>query len=269
MTRGESEPVRASAVTATAAPVRPATTATANIERRLGGRLVAGGGDPARRDAPTSDGWRQSRSSGGSGSPVGLRSSPRSSSKHGSRHYRRGRRSCPRPPPPMGSNVLTSLAWAGGPPSTVGRHLGRPGQRAVPCRPTCDAWVGAPDCGAVVTFTGTVRDHADGRTGVTALDYEAYEEQAVPRLGRGRGRRAAPLAGHPPGRRACTASGDLGGRRRRRRRRRCRARTGARRSRPPPSASTRVKATVPDLEARDVGRRRGLGPRCAHPSDGP
>ena len=45
-----------------------------------------------------------------------------------------------------------------------------------------DAWVRAPDCGAVVTFTGTVRDHADGRTGVTALTYEAYEEHATPRI---------------------------------------------------------------------------------------
>ena len=45
-----------------------------------------------------------------------------------------------------------------------------------------DAWVRAPDCGAVVTFTGTVRDHAGGRTGVTALTYEAYEEHATPRI---------------------------------------------------------------------------------------
>ena len=39
-----------------------------------------------------------------------------------------------------------------------------------------------PDCGAVVVFAGTVRDHAEGRAGVTALEYEAYEEQVVPRL---------------------------------------------------------------------------------------
>ena len=39
-----------------------------------------------------------------------------------------------------------------------------------------------PDCGAVVVFAGTVRDHADGRTGVHLLEYEAYEEQVVPRL---------------------------------------------------------------------------------------
>ena len=44
------------------------------------------------------------------------------------------------------------------------------------------AWVGRPDCGATVVFTGTVRDHAPGLVGVTHLDYEAYEQQAVPRM---------------------------------------------------------------------------------------
>jgi molybdopterin synthase catalytic subunit len=36
-----------------------------------------------------------------------------------------------------------------------------------------------PGCGGVVTFTGTVRDHAEGRENVTGLVYEAYEEHAV------------------------------------------------------------------------------------------
>lgn len=44
-------------------------------------------------------------------------------------------------------------------------------------------WVVRPDCGAVVTFTGVVRDHADGRSGVSELTYEAYEEYAVARIG--------------------------------------------------------------------------------------
>jgi len=44
------------------------------------------------------------------------------------------------------------------------------------------AWVNRPDCGAVVTFTGTVRDHAEGRPDVRGLDYEAYEDQATARL---------------------------------------------------------------------------------------
>ena len=43
-------------------------------------------------------------------------------------------------------------------------------------------WVGRPDCGAVVVFCGNARDHSDGRVGVTALEYEAYESQVVPRL---------------------------------------------------------------------------------------
>jgi len=43
-------------------------------------------------------------------------------------------------------------------------------------------WSVRPDCGAQVLFTGTVRDHADGRTGVTGIDYEAYEEQVEVRL---------------------------------------------------------------------------------------
>jgi molybdopterin synthase catalytic subunit len=68
--------------------------------------------------------------------------------------------------------------------------------------PTCDDWVALsrdelpiaaasawavlPSCGAVVTFTGTSRDHSeaegDRRQGVTVLEYEAYDEQVVPRL---------------------------------------------------------------------------------------
>jgi molybdopterin synthase catalytic subunit len=50
--------------------------------------------------------------------------------------------------------------------------------------PVDDAWrwVGIPECGGIVTFCGTVRDHSDGRPGVTSLEYEAYEEHVVPRL---------------------------------------------------------------------------------------
>ncbi|CAN5587964.1 molybdenum cofactor biosynthesis protein MoaE [soil metagenome] len=44
------------------------------------------------------------------------------------------------------------------------------------------AWAVRPDCGAVVVFTGTVRDHAEGRPGVSQLVYEAYAEQTEPRL---------------------------------------------------------------------------------------
>lgn len=47
-----------------------------------------------------------------------------------------------------------------------------------------ERWVVRPDCGAVVVFCGTARDHSGDRRGVTELAFEAYEEQAVPRMGR-------------------------------------------------------------------------------------
>ncbi len=43
-------------------------------------------------------------------------------------------------------------------------------------------WCVRPTCGAVVLFSGTVRDHAEGRTDVTHLEYEAYDEMVVPKL---------------------------------------------------------------------------------------
>jgi len=48
---------------------------------------------------------------------------------------------------------------------------------------TAYEWCVSPDCGAVVLFSGTVRDHSvddDGRRdGVEQLTYEAYEEQVL------------------------------------------------------------------------------------------
>lgn len=44
------------------------------------------------------------------------------------------------------------------------------------------AWTRVPSCGAQVAFCGTVRDHAEGRDDVIALEYEAYEEQVRPRF---------------------------------------------------------------------------------------
>lgn len=43
-------------------------------------------------------------------------------------------------------------------------------------------WARLARCGAVVTFDGTARDHSEGRPGVHALEYEAYETQVEPRL---------------------------------------------------------------------------------------
>lgn len=47
-------------------------------------------------------------------------------------------------------------------------------------------WAVRPDCGAVVVFSGTVRDHAvegdEVRSGVEFLEYEAYADEVIPRL---------------------------------------------------------------------------------------
>jgi molybdopterin synthase catalytic subunit len=43
-------------------------------------------------------------------------------------------------------------------------------------------WALSPECGAVVLFSGVVRDHAEDRTGVTSLTYEAYGEIAKAKL---------------------------------------------------------------------------------------
>ncbi len=42
--------------------------------------------------------------------------------------------------------------------------------------------VGRPGAGATVVFTGTVRDHSPGKTGVTRLEYEVYSEMVVPKI---------------------------------------------------------------------------------------
>jgi molybdopterin synthase catalytic subunit len=44
---------------------------------------------------------------------------------------------------------------------------------------TAQRWATVAAAGAVVSFVGVVRDHADGRDGVRSMTYEAYEEPAV------------------------------------------------------------------------------------------
>mgnify|MGYP001812661654 CR=1 FL=1 len=44
------------------------------------------------------------------------------------------------------------------------------------------AWAVLPSCGGIVVFSGTARDHSEGRSDVSRLEYEAYEEQVIPRL---------------------------------------------------------------------------------------
>ena len=42
--------------------------------------------------------------------------------------------------------------------------------------------VGDPQAGAVVLFLGTVRDHSEGKIGVTHLEYEAYPDVVVGKI---------------------------------------------------------------------------------------
>jgi len=44
------------------------------------------------------------------------------------------------------------------------------------------AWVTRANCGGVVTFSGTVRDHSAAHAGVEALEYETDEALAMARL---------------------------------------------------------------------------------------
>jgi molybdopterin synthase catalytic subunit len=66
---------------------------------------------------------------------------------------------------------------------------GRPTERtwclvgdALPDLADAIAWATTPGTGAVVTFTGAVRDHAPGYHGVTAITYEVFEAEASRRL---------------------------------------------------------------------------------------
>lgn len=43
-------------------------------------------------------------------------------------------------------------------------------------------WLARPDCGAVVVFEGLTRDHSEDADGVSSLEFEAYEEYAVPKM---------------------------------------------------------------------------------------
>ncbi len=63
-----------------------------------------------------------------------------------------------------------------------------PGRRRVRVSPSpidpgaLAAEVSGPSSGGVVVFLGTVRDHSPGRSGITHLDYEAYEGHAEAKI---------------------------------------------------------------------------------------
>jgi molybdopterin synthase catalytic subunit len=44
------------------------------------------------------------------------------------------------------------------------------------------AWATRPECGAVVSFSGVVRDHSSAHEGVVALEYETSDELATGRI---------------------------------------------------------------------------------------
>lgn len=67
-------------------------------------------------------------------------------------------------PPPPGSD--TWLALSGEELPTESAHR----------------WLTRPDCGALVQFTGTARDHSADRGGVELLSYEAYHSEAIRRM---------------------------------------------------------------------------------------
>ena len=117
-----------------------------------------------------------------------------------------------------------------------------------------------PDCGAVVLFSGTVRDHAEGRDGVEHLTYEAYEEAVVPRLAAiaAEARQRWPMIGrlallHRTGRL------ELGESSVRRRRLGTAPRRGVRGR---ALRHRRAEGVGPDLEARDLARGQRVGHGC-------
>jgi molybdopterin synthase catalytic subunit len=84
-------------------------------------------------------------------------------------------------PPGVAATYAVAVADALSPPkSGVEDWVGLSGS-ALPVNDAV-AWAVIPRCGGVVAFVGTVRDHADGREGVKALEYEAYEGPATDRL---------------------------------------------------------------------------------------
>ena len=77
-------------------------------------------------------------------------------------------------PTPSGPTPSDPTAWSG----PTGSDWVALGREPLPVD-GATLWASVPDAGAVVTFIGIVRDHAEGRDGVTGLTYEAYESEAV------------------------------------------------------------------------------------------
>ena len=125
-------------------------------------------------------------------------------------------------------------------------------------------WAIRPDCGGIVSFVGTARDHSEGRPDVRRLEYEAYDEQVVPRLERvaaeARARWTDRRAHRPAAPHRSSRS-----RRRRGRRGRRRLRTVTRRSQAARFCIDTLKATGAHLEEGGLGHGRELGARVPAP----
>lgn len=50
--------------------------------------------------------------------------------------------------------------------------------------PSIYQWCESSDCGAIVLFSGTVRNFSGDREGVVSLTFESYEQQALPAMER-------------------------------------------------------------------------------------
>ena len=159
----------------------PALVGDAAIQLR---RAESASGPTGRACSPSSEGCLRRRSSGGRRGPQSLR-----------RERRRSRLPVrPRPEAIPNISAFGCRAPFGEPPASDRSHT-MAGVLASPQGdnwleltseplPTEQAlkWVERPSCGAVACFAGTVRDHAEGRTGVRSIDYEAYTSQVLPRF---------------------------------------------------------------------------------------
>ena len=145
------------------------------------------------------------------------------------------------------------------------RRLARPHRRRTPGE--MYDWCVRPDCGAVVLFSGTVRDHADGRDDVQPPRVRGVRRDGRARSSRDRRRDARSLARVGPvvagaPRRPARARRELG-------RRRGVGAPSARSVRRRPVRDRRAQGVGAGLEAGDLGRAGPTGARTPDSSTQP
>jgi len=138
-------------------------------------RPVDRASDSSEVDAPTSLGWRHCRSCMGSGARKGI--SPDESSDESTID-----------PNTSCVDVISVVDHLGYADPVTSRQFVDSGDtwleltdKVLDVGATYE-WAVRPSCGAVVVFSGTVRDHSEGRHGVEVLAYEAYEEAVLPKM---------------------------------------------------------------------------------------